>query len=548
MAIRYRSARVIAQRGTSLAVSLALAGCAVGPEYHQPKAPPGAFYAPGKLPAHTASAQGLAGAPQRLDLGADLKGDWWTLFRSPALDRLVTRALAHNPSLQAAQATLLQARETARAQQGGFFPVISAAFGYTHQQFSTAGFGAVTGAASGTGVNGQPVSGQPTSGQPGATGGGAALGAGSGVNSFIPTSNVFDLWNAGVNVSYTLDAWGGIRRGVEQSLAQAEYQRFALEAAYLSLTANVVSAAIAEASLNAQIRATRDVIRAEQDGLKIVAAQLSAGAVTRSVYLQQQAQLLQTQATLPPLESSLAQERTILTAYVGEFPNRSIGAEFDLTDLTLPADLPVSLPSDLVDQRPDIRESAAQLHVATAALGVATANMLPQIALSASYGSDGLVIGQLFSGPAALAYSIGAALTQPLFEGGTLLHQKRAAAAALHAAAANYRQTVLNAFANVAESLQALQYDAKALKLADQAARAARESLKLQQVQYSAGSVTYLTVLTAEQTEQTALITLAKARAARFADTVSLFQSLGGGWWRRHDVSAKIAACCGLLP
>ncbi len=506
-------------------LGLALSGCAVGPTYVPPKAPPGAFYAPGHLPAHTASAPGQAGAAQRLMLGADIKGEWWTLFRSPALDALVARALAHNPSLQAAQATLLQARETARAQQGGFFPTISAAFGYQHQRFSSAGFGATGGTT--TGTNG--------------TGGGA-------LNSFIPTSNIFDLWNAGLNVSYTLDAWGGVRRGVEQAVAQAEYQRFTLEAAYLTLTANVVAAAIAEASLRAQINATNDVIRAEQDGLKIVAAQLSAGAVTRSVYLQQQAQLLSTKATLPPLHKSLAQERTVLAAYVGAFPNQPIGADFDLADLTLPRNLPVSLPSRLVEQRPDIRQSAAQLHVATAALGIATANMLPQITLSGSYGSDGLVLGQLFSGPAALAYSIGAGLTQPLFEGGTLLHQKRAAAAGLRAAAANYRETVLNAFANVAEALQALDYDANALNVADAAARAARQSLSLQKIQYNSGSVTYLTVLTAEQTEQTALITLARARAARYADTVALFQALGGGWWHRHDVATRTATCCRLMP
>ena len=503
-----------------------LTGCAQGPNYVPPPAPRGAFYAPGTLPVRTASAPGLAGGAQRLDVGADLEGDWWRLFRSSALDALVARALARNPSLQAAQATLLQARETAQAQRGGFFPTISAAFGYTHQRFSSGGFGAT--GASNTGAN-------------------SGSGGSSALNSFIPASNVFDLWNAGLNVSYTVDAWGGVRRGVEQAVAQAEYQRFALEAAYLTLTSNVVAAAIAEASLRAQIHATEDVVRAEEDGVKIVTAQLNAGAVTRSVYLQQQAQLLSTEATLPPLQSALAQERTVLGAYVGAFPNQPIGADFDLADLTLPRDLPVSLPSRLVAQRPDIRESAAQLHAATAALGVASANMLPQIVLSGSYGSDGLVLGQLFSGPAALAYSIGAGLTQPLFEGGTLLHQKRAAAAALAAASATYRETVLNAFANVAEALQALRYDANALKVADDAARAARESLRLQQVQYGAGSVTYLAVLTAEQTDQTALITLAKARAARYADTVALFQALGGGWWHRHDVAAKISSCCGLL-
>lgn len=532
-----RAARM--KGSASLVIVIGLTGCAVGPNYRAPVAPKGAYYAPHALPAQTVSSHAEGGAAQRLVLGADVGGQWWRRFGSAEINRLVAQALRHNPSLQAAQATLRQARETARAAAGGLFPTLSSAFGYSHQQFASAGFGAFGGTTTGTASG-------ITGGVTGTSGGGA--GSSSVANAFIPSNNIYDLWNAGVSVNYTLDLWGGVRRGIEESAAQAEYQRDTLEATYLTLTTNVVSAAIAEASLGAQIHATEEVVRAEQDGLRIVQAQLRAGAVTRAVYLQQQAQLLATEATLPPLRSSLAQERTTLLAYVGSFPNDAAGPDIALSGLTLPAAVPVSLPSALVGQRPDIRQSAAQLHVATAALGVATANMLPQIALSATYGSDGLVLGQLFSGPAALAYSIGAQLTQPLFEGGTLLHQKRAAAAALAAASANYRQTVLNAFANVAESLQALQFDAMALKVAHQSAEAARESLRLQTVQYTAGSTTYLTVLTAEQAEQTAVITLAKAEAARFSDTVALFAALGGGWWHRHDVSAITKRCCGLMP
>ncbi len=275
-------------------------------------------------------------------------------------------------------------------------------------------------------------------------------------------------------------------------------------------------------------------------------AQLAAGAVTRADELQQQAQLQSTLATLPPLQSQLAQERNLLATYVGATPNQFADPQFDLGELTLPADLPVSLPSALVAQRPDIRQSAATLHAQTAAVGVATAALLPQVTLTGSYGSDALKVAQLFT-PQALAYSVAAQATQTLFEGGALVHQRRAAIAAMQAAAAQYQSTVIAAFANVSDALLALQYDATALQVALAAAQSAHESLDLLQVQYRAGSINQLSVLTAQQTEQTALITLARAQAARYADTVALFQALGGGWWNRTDIDPKTAKCCGIL-
>jgi NodT family efflux transporter outer membrane factor (OMF) lipoprotein len=499
-----------APRASLLACTLLLTGCEVGPDFHPPAAPVDAGYTAAALPARIAGAPIAAGDDQALRVGQDISGQWWTLFRSPELTALIDQALRHNPSLAAAQATLLQARETARVQQGGLFPAIAAAFGVTHEQTSAASFGPV----------------------------GAAEGG-------VPTGP-YDLFNATINVSYTLDVWGGIRRGVEQAQAQAEYQRYVLEATYLTLTSNIVAAAVAEASLRAQIAETEKVVTAEQEGLRIIQAQLDAGAVTRAEVLQQQAQLQTTLATLPPLRSQLAQERNLLASYVGAFPNQFAEPVFLLATLQLPTALPVSLPSALVAQRPDIREGEAQLHALTAAVGVATSNMLPQVALTGSVGSQALKLGSLFSG-GTLAYSLAAQATQAVFQGGALVHQRRAAVAAMQAAAANYQATVLNAFANVADALQALEYDATALQVARDAADSASASLGLLQVQFKAGAVNYLSVLTAQQTAQTALVTLARAQAARYADTVALFAALGGGWWNRADVDPKVARCCAVF-
>jgi NodT family efflux transporter outer membrane factor (OMF) lipoprotein len=461
------------------------------------------------LPARIEGAPIAGGDAQALRLGQDVSGAWWTLFRSPALSALIDQALRDNPSLKAAQATLLQARETARVQQGGLFPAISAAFGVNHELESEAAFGT------------------SFAGQSSAT---------------LPP---FDLYTAGLNLSYNLDPFGGIKRGIEQAQAQAAYQRYALEAAYLSLTSNIAAAAVAEASLRAQIAETAKVVQAEQDGLRVIQAQLDAGAVTRAEVLQQQAVLQNTLATLPPLQSALAQERNLLATYVGVFPNQFVDPQIDLAGLQLPQMLPVSLPSALVAQRPDIQQSAATLHAATAAVGVATANLLPQVQLTASVGSDALKLAQLFDG-GSLVYSLAAQATQTLFQGGALVHQRRAAIAAMQAAAANYQTTVLGAFANVADALQALQYDAAALQVARDAADSASASLALLRVQFEAGAVNYLSVLTAQQTEQTALVTLARAQAARYADTVALFAALGGGWWNRDDVAPAVKRCCGL--
>jgi NodT family efflux transporter outer membrane factor (OMF) lipoprotein len=365
------------------------------------------------------------------------------------------------------------------------------------------------------------------------------------LGSAAPASSLFTLVGASVSASYTLDVFGGIRRQVEQLQAQADYERYLLEAAYLTLTANVVTAAVNEASLRAQIAATREIIAAERQELDLVTSQLALGGVSRADVLQQQATLAATEATLPALSGQLAQARNQLAVYLGRTPNLYDAAPFELAKLHLPEELPLSLPSALVNQRPDIQEYAALLHAATANVGIATANMLPQITLSASVGADALSVGRLFT-PGSEIFSLGSALTQPLFEGGALLHKRRAAVAALDQALAQYRSTVITAFQNVANALVALQTDAETLRADLVASQTASDSLALVRRQLSEGGTTYLAVLTAEQTDQNARINLVRAQAARFTDTAALFQALGGGWWNRSDVEPKIADCCKL--
>jgi NodT family efflux transporter outer membrane factor (OMF) lipoprotein len=479
-----------------------LAGCAAGPDFKPPPAPQGpGFVPPGRLPERTASAPMPGGEAQRFVDGLDIPGQWWTLFQSAELTGLIERALKNNPTLQAAQASLRQANENLAAQRGALYPSVSAGYQAERARGSAAAFGL------------------------------PAQGSG-----FLYTLN-----SASVNVSYTLDAFGGVHRQIEAIQAQADYARFALEASYLSLTANVVTAAIAEASLRAQIAATEDIERAQQMQLDITQLRVAAGGASRTDVLQQQAILQATIASLPPLRTALAQQRNLLATYVGSLPADYAGAEFQLDSLSLPSDLPVSLPSKFVEQRPDVQQFSALLHQATAQVGVATANMLPQVTLSGSYGGDAVKFADMFS-PASIVWSLAASVTQPLFKGGQLVHQRRAAVAAAQEAAANYKATVLVAFENVSDTLYALQGDAEALAAETAAERSAAGSLELVRAQYKAGGASFVQVLAAEQTYQSAAVALVRARAQRYADTAALFQALGGGWWNRADIAADSTA------
>jgi NodT family efflux transporter outer membrane factor (OMF) lipoprotein len=478
-----------------------LASCAVGPNFKAPAPPHTAgFLPPGETSPNTNATSEADLQAQVFVQGLDIQGQWWTLFQSPELNALIERGIANSPTLAAANAALRQANEIWAAQRGSYYPSVSAGLGVQRAKASAAALG--------------------------------APGAGS---------ILYTLNTASVNVAYTLDVFGGIRRQVEALGAQAEYERFVLEAAYLTLTSNIVKTAITEASLREQIAATVDIAQSQQKQLDITQRRLTAGGASRIDLLQQQAILQNSLAALPTLRTQLAQQRDLLAAYVGDLPADYVGPEFKLESLTLPEAIPLSLPSSFVEQRPDVREFSALLHEATAQVGVATANMLPQITLSGSYGGDAANFSNVFS-PASVVWNVAGSLTQPIFKGGQLTHQRRAAVAAADEAAANYRLTVINAFQNVADTLHALNGDADTLTAEVLADRAAADSLKLVQVQYKSGGANYLQVLSAEQTYQNTAIDLIKARAQRYADSAALFEALGGGWWNRSDIATDIPA------
>jgi NodT family efflux transporter outer membrane factor (OMF) lipoprotein len=457
------------------------------------------------VPAATATAQGQA---QIFAPAADISGDWWTLYHSPELNALINNALAHNANLADAQATLLAAEENVRAAYGVLSPSVSGSLQDERQQQSSASL--------------------------------AAFGGGTAGGAIAP----FTLYDASLSVSYAIDLWGGARREIESLKAQQDYERDQLEAAYLTLTSNIVTAAVTEASLRAQIDDTNGIIAAEQHELNILNTQYSLGGVAKANVLSEQATLAEALATLPPLQSQLAQTRNQLADYAGAFPGNFQEADFTLADLHLPVVLPVSVPSAILAQRPDIAAAAAQLHEASANLGVADAQMLPQINLSASVGQEALTPGALFS-PGTLLWSLVAGLSQPIFEGGELAAKRKVAVYDLQASGAAYQSTVVAAFQNVADALSALQYDAQSLNAAQASADAANASLAVTQNAYSLGGEPFTSVLTAQTTAQSADIVLVKAQAARLTDTAALYQALGGGWWHRGDVTST---CCGIIP
>ena len=463
----------------------------VGPDFMESAAPRVGGYTAKRL-STTVAADAPLGASQTLRLGEDVGAAWWRLFRSKQINALVVEAVRNHPDVAAAQAALRQARETALADGGVLAPQVSTTDAVTPQRTSAAQIG-----------------------QKG------------------PATN-FTLYNVSVPISYTPDLFGGTRRHIESDEAAAEYERFELEATFLALTANVITAVISDASYAAQIKVTRELIDIQQKQLDLLQGQFKLGAVGQSDVLSQKAQLAQTLAALPPLQKARAQNRDQLMAYLGRLPSRDHDEAVTLESLHLPGVLPLTLPSRLVRQRPDIRAAEAELREASANVGVAIANMLPSLSLSASGGSQALSAGQLF-GPQTTVASLEASASQSLFDGGTLYHKKEAQKAAYEQSSDKYRSTVISAFQNVADALAAIKADAELLKAQVEAERSARASLDISTAQFRGGSTTYTTVLNAEQTLLNASTNRVKAQAARLADTVALFQALGGGWWNRID-------------
>jgi NodT family efflux transporter outer membrane factor (OMF) lipoprotein len=473
-----------------------LTACAVGPNFKRPPPPSATDYGNASLHGEASSAESTGGSTQRFVTGLDIPSQWWTLFKSPQLDRLVEQALKNNPDVGAAQAALQQAHELYSAQWASFFPDIQGNFS-----------GARAKNALGTIAN-------PTS---------------------LPQTNpYYNLYTAQLTISYLPDVFGGTRRAVEMAKAQEASTRFQLEATYLTLSSNVVVAAVQEASLRGQIAATERLLELQHQLTDKVQKQRALGTASDLDVLAQQSLEAQTAQTLPPLQKQLGQTRDALTALLGRLPSEEPVETFRLDQLTLPTDLPVSVPSKLIEQRPDVRQAEENLHAASAAVGVSIANMLPQFAINGDIGSSALKLQQLFS-PYTGFWDAGASLTQTLFDAGALLHKKRAADAALDQAGAQYRGAVILACQNVADTLRALQADGDALRASADAERAAKKTFDLAQRQRELGTISMVAVLNAEQAYRQAELALVQAEANRYADTAGLFQALGGGWWNRTE-------------
>jgi NodT family efflux transporter outer membrane factor (OMF) lipoprotein len=465
----------------ALACALSSGGCAVGPDFRRPTPPPAARYTRDTLRTEDASANDNL---QHIVLGREVEGNWWTLFHSDAIDQFVKQAVEHNRSLAASVATLAQAQELALAQAGSQYPQVDLAAGAGRQQYGKEFLG--------------PIG--------------------------IPP---FTYFAVGPAVSYTLDYTGGVARSVEQQYARAEVERHQLDAAYLAVTGQAVMQALAIASARAQIATVETILAQDRDNLRLVQTAFDNGSVAREDVVSAQSQIANDMTLLPPLRQELARAHHALSVVLGRVPASELPDDVDLSQITLPLELPVSLPSELAHRRPDILAAEARLHAATSAVGVAQSNLYPKIQLTATVGQQSLKADQLFD-RANNAWSIISGLTAPIFDGGTLRAEKRAAVDAMHASASTYEQTVLEAFAQVADLLEGLDHDSQLLGAQDQAQQAAQSSLDLARISYKEGNAGVLQVLDAERSYQRARLGYVRAEVQRYLDTVQLFLALGG--------------------
>ena len=499
--IRFRAPHLVL---ISIVITLnaMLVSCMVGPNFKQQPSPSVKSYTESNLPSKTASISfsGSAGKAQTYIKGLDITGNWWHLFHSPDIDALISMGLANNPTFLAAKAALSQAQENLYAEVGNLLiPAFDITAGAERERLP-----------------------------------------GTLIGSSTPLG-VFNTFNTSVTVSYTLDIFGGSRRTIEAFSAQVDYQKYQVIAAYLTLTTNIVTTAITMASLDAQINTMRALIKSEETQLNIMQKQYRLGGVSDINVLTQQTLVLHTKATLPPLEKSLSQTRHTLAILIGAFPNK-IMPKINLAQLSLPDQLPVSLPSNLVRQRPDIQAAEALLHVASAEIGVAEANLFPQFTITGNTGWSSTTLPALFS-PVNKSWNIASAVTQALFHGGALFATRRAAIDAYDQAFEQYKQVLLQAFKNVADTLRALETDARTFRALKSAEIASRKNLNIATKQYQLGGVNYLDVLSAEQQYQQIRIQIRiqsiQAEALRYTDAAALFQALGGGWWNINPKQLK---------
>lgn len=477
-------------------LNIMLASCMLGPNFKSPPPPHPERYTYSPLPKKTASLKTNKGygKEQYFNMGQDLPAEWWTLFHSKELNTLINVGLENSPTLTAAKWTLKQSQENLRAQFGILLlPAVTGQVAGARERFSGQQFG-------------------------------------------TSSSNLFNLYNASVNVSYTLDVFGGARRQIEALRAQVDYQGYEMIAAYLALTSNIATTAFTIAELEAELKATRELVAAENKQLIILKKQYKLGGIALTNLLFQQTQVDQTRSLIPPLQKNLEQAHDALAVLVGSLPSEIKFPHIDLDQLNLPEDLPLSIPSLLVKQRPDVQAAEALLHAACAEVGVATANLFPQFTINGSYGWSASAPNKLFD-PHTNFWNYGTQIAQTLFQGGALLAERRAAIDAFEAAFAQYRQTVLLAFQNVADALRAIETDARALKTLRDAELSAKKNYDLTSQQFFLGGASFLDLLIVQQQYRQAMINRIRAQALRYNDTVALFQALGGGWWNTNILS-----------
>ncbi len=465
-------------------VALFLSACAVGPNFTRPEPPKAAGYDRGANPASTLPADGT---PQRFEAGGKVAPEWWRTFGSRKLDEVVDEAVAKNPSLQAAQASLRQSQYLLSAGYGVYFPQVDAGAGAERQLFSPAKFG--------------------------------STGPGT----------IFNLYTLQATVTYTLDLFGAERRQVEGFQARVDYQRYAAAAAYLSLTGNVVNTVIARAAYDAQIKATEEVVRTLKEQVRLTELQVRAGTAPYANVLALQSQEAAAETALPPLRQKLSQTEHLLATLAGGAPAEWNPPAIALEDLTLPADLPLSMPSELVRHRPDILVAEADLHAASAEVGVSTAALYPNFTLTGAYGYNNMSGGNLIQNDSNF-WNLGANLTAPLFHGGSLRYQRKAAVEGFNQSQAGYRQTVLGGLAQVADALRGLEHDAEAVDAQARSLDVAGKSLRLVEANYKAGVANYLQILVADGQYSQARIGYIQAKGQRLQDTAALFVAMGGGW------------------
>jgi NodT family efflux transporter outer membrane factor (OMF) lipoprotein len=489
--------RTTPNRGRALLISgllaLEVSGCAaVGPNFKPPAAPAVTGYvAPGERAPSGADAG--PGAPtQAVLLGQKVSGDWWTLFRSPELDALVKQAVAGSPTLESAKARLAEAREGVVEARSALYPQVAFTANEEQQRLTAAQFGLSP--------------------------------------NVFPLPPNFNLFQVGLNASWSPDIFGGVRRGVERQTALEDYQKDQLYAVYLSLTGQTVSEAIEVAAVRAQQAALAEVLKLDGETLDLVRKERDVGEVPDSDVITAEGQLAADRTLEPALDQQLSVARHALAVLTGRPPAGWSPPDFDLASLTLPGQLPVSLPSELVHQRPDILAAEAQLHAASAQIGIATAQLYPSITLSAGVGGTALNGAELFN-PAGLVWSVAAGLTQPVFDGGRRHAQRRGAVDEFRASAADYQQTVLRSFGQVADVLEALTHDSDQLARQQSALDLSMQSAGLQRINYTRGGIGIIDFLVAQRSYQQARLAYARAQAQRYEDTAELLAAMGGGWW-----------------